>query len=243
MVAPPSHHLARDSTDEAPGAAAASLRDRVIPGKPPTGTLAGLLFGLAMAVLLPALLLAVAVAWQAVEGQRAMVEARMRDMARALAFSVDREVAGAGAALEGLATSPAFLPDPAAPDIAALTVQARRLSERLVARIGLISRDGRLLLATGLGPAEPLPRVRSHGTVDRAIATGETVVGDLVTSPFSGRPVLPVAVPVRRQDGSCRVRIRGPEQHRRTQPGVSVVGQQRTVRDQILRAHPGARDQ
>ena len=106
------------------------------------------------------------------------------------------------------------------------------MSERLVARIGLISRDGRLLLATGLGPAEPLPRVRSHGTVDRAIATGETVVGDLVTSPFSGRPVLPVAVPVRRQDGVVEAvlfasmeasRLRSLLTAQRLPPGVWMV--------------------
>ena len=45
---------------------------------------------------------------------------------------------------------------------------------------------------------------------------------------------LDVGVPVRGQDGACRVRVRRPDQHRRAQPGGAVVGQQRPVRDQLV---------
>jgi len=45
---------------------------------------------------------------------------------------------------------------------------------------------------------------------------------------------LDAGVPVRGQDGTCRVRVLRPDQRRRTQPGGAVVGQQEPVRDQLV---------
>ncbi len=45
---------------------------------------------------------------------------------------------------------------------------------------------------------------------------------------------LAVRVPVRRQDGARRVRVRRPQQHRRAQPGGAIVGEQRPVGDQLV---------
>ena len=153
-----------------------------------------------MAVLLPALALGAAVAWQTVEGQRAAVEGRMRDTSRALAFVLDREFAGVASALDGLATSPAFLPDPSIPDLAALDLQARRLAQRIGAYITVVAQDGRLLLTTALPTLQAPARIRSREVVDRVVATNEAAVGDLMVGTLSGRPVVPVGVPVRRAD-------------------------------------------
>jgi PAS domain S-box-containing protein len=155
-----------------------------------------------MALLLPALLLGAAVAWQAVEGQRMAVEARLRDTARGLALAVDRELGGVIAALDGFATSPAFGPDASAPDLPTLDAQARRLAARIGGSLELLGRDGELLIGTQRQPGGPLPRLASREFTERVFASGATTVGDLARSVFTGRPVVPIGVPVHRADES-----------------------------------------
>ncbi|HEV7264931.1 MAG TPA: PAS domain-containing protein [Falsiroseomonas sp.] len=163
--------------------------------------MATLLLGLALAVLLPVLVLFGAAAWQTARGQQEAVEGRLRDTARALALVVDREMAGLSSAMQAFATSPVFLPDPASADPQAIAAQARRLSERLGTAVSLLDRDGRVVMTTlrPIGTGHPL--VRARGLVDRVLATGEPAVGNLAAGVVSGRLVAGVAVPVAGADG------------------------------------------
>jgi CheY-like chemotaxis protein len=101
-------------------------------GEPRRGrSLVPLLVGVAMLALVPTLLVAGFATWQAARAQASVAEARLGETTQALALAIDRESAGIAAALAALATSPAFGPGGAEPDLPALTQQAERVAERL----------------------------------------------------------------------------------------------------------------
>jgi signal transduction histidine kinase len=180
-------------------------------GGPPAGApwpqrrgwrLRSLLLALAMALLLPTLALTGAASWQAAEGHREAAEDRLRDTAKAMAVALDREIAGITAALTAFATSPAFGPDAAAPDLPVLHAQAHRLAERLGSAVYIAGPDGMRLLSTRRPPGTPMPPVSAHALVDRVFATGQPAVGNLVTGSVSGTPTFAIGVPVPGAGGS-----------------------------------------
>lgn len=179
-------------------------------GRRPPGRrlrLSTLLLGLALVVLLPALALSGAAAWHAVAGQREAAEGRLRDTAGALALAVDRDFAAVTAALQALSASPAFLPDPAQPDLPALDAHARRVAEQLGAAIHLATPEGAVVLDT-FGPAGGWPpRAGLRSLAERILATGRPAVGDLTESSVPGRLVVLAAVPVMRADGSVAMLV------------------------------------
>ncbi|WP_431269687.1 cache domain-containing protein [Dankookia sp. P2] len=164
-------------------------------------TLRAYLAALAAAVLLPALGVGAAAVWTAVQGQRAAFENGLRDTARALAAAVDAEVAGVGAALAAFVTSPAFGPDPAAPDLAAVDAQARRIAGRIGAALYLARRDGTRLVTTRAPGGTPLPPLAGRELVERVFATRRPALGNLVIGSVSGVPTIALGVPVFDQAG------------------------------------------
>ncbi|WP_372621179.1 PAS domain-containing protein [Falsiroseomonas sp.] len=173
----------------------------VVTGGPQGGRLATLLLGLALGVLLPLLLLSGAAAWQAARSQQQASEGRLSDTARALALAVDREIAGLSGAMQAFATSPVFLPDPEAADPQPIAAQARRVSERLGTPVGLVDREGRLVMTTLRPLGTGRPPVRARELVDRVFATGEPAIGNLAAGAASGRLVAGIGVPVQGADG------------------------------------------
>lgn len=172
------------------------------PKKRPVLPLAAYLVGLVLAVFLPAFAVGLSSAWHAAEGQRVAAEQGLRDTARALALAMDREFGALTAGLAAFATSPAFGHNTAtAPDRLLLHAQASRVAAQLGGTVGLAERDGTHLLSTWTEPDAQLPRVASLDAVERAFATGQPAVGNLVTGSVSHRPVFSVAVPIRDAEG------------------------------------------
>ena len=155
--------------------------------------LAALVFGLALVVMLPALLVAGLATWHAVRAQEAVAEARLGETAQGLALAVDREITGIVAALSAFAAAPAFARGVAELDLPAVEQQAERVAERLGAGIFVLRRDGTRLLASR-NPA-PLP-VEQREAVEQLFVTGQPVVGNLVSGPFGTSLAFAVGVPV-----------------------------------------------
>ncbi|CAH2605919.1 Histidine kinase (plasmid) [Rhodovastum atsumiense] len=166
-------------------------------------SLAALLVGLVVAVLLPSLAVGGVAAWQLAASYRTAAEGRLRDTASALASAVDREIAGDIAALAALASSPAFGPNPARPDLPALDAHAHRVADWLGGTVYVAARDGMPLLSTQRPLGAAMPRISSLDLIERVFATGRPAVGDLVVGSLSRRFVFTAAVPVR--DASGRV--------------------------------------
>ncbi|MGG5811860.1 PAS domain S-box protein [Falsiroseomonas sp. CW058] len=162
---------------------------------------------LVLAVLLPALGVGGLAVWQAVGTEQAAAEARLRDTAGALALAVDREIAAQVAALTGLATSPAFGPDPARPDLPALDSHARRVAAALGTHLSVLRRDGTRVQSTALPPGAPLPPSTVPEAIERAFATGRPVVTDLVTGAIARVPVFSVTLPVRDAEGGVAMAV------------------------------------
>ncbi|CAH2602548.1 Histidine kinase [Rhodovastum atsumiense] len=167
--------------------------------------LGALLVGLAMVILVPALAVGGVATWHAVEGYRAAEKDRLRDLASALAFTLDRQIVGNIAALIAYATSPAFGPDAASPDLPTLYAQARLIGEEIGAAIYLARQDGTRLLTTRepLGPK--LPPVAALAMVRQVFATGRPAVGEMVVGTASHTHTYSVGVPVR--DAAGRVML------------------------------------
>ncbi len=169
--------------------------------RPPRLRFATLLLGLVLVVLVPALGVGGLAVWQAVGERHAAAEARLRDTAQALGLAVDREFAGNIAALSAFATSPAFLPDPATPDIAMLDAHARRLDQRLEMPIIVLTRDGTRLISSRVPFGAPLPRSNAAELLDRIFATGQPAAADLVVGAIANAPVYTLGVPVKDTEG------------------------------------------
>ncbi|TDG17460.1 PAS domain S-box protein, partial [Paracraurococcus ruber] len=164
--------------------------------------LSWLLLGLVLAVLVPALGVGAAAAWQAAGAERAAAEMRLRETARGLALAIDRDIGGVTSALLAFTTSPAFRAGKAAgPDVAALHDQAREIARQMGAHLYLARRDGTRLLTTRAPLGAPLPAVNSRALVDTVFATGGPALGDLVTGSVSNSLTVSVGVPVFGADG------------------------------------------
>lgn len=165
--------------------------------------LATLLTGLVAAALVPALLAGGAAVWSVTESRQDAAKERLRATARALALAVDRDFGGIIGALSAFATSPALGDDLLQPhDPAALHAQAVRIGQQYGATIAILAPDGEPVLSS-LEPPGMSMRAASSKAAQRALASGQPAVGNLVIGSLSTRPVVSVALPLK--DGAGRV--------------------------------------
>ena len=129
--------------------------------------------------------------------QSALVENRTLDVARALAQTVDRELARYQAAMAALATSPHL----SSGDLAAFHRQARHAMRELPGDIFVLSdASGQQLVNTQRPFGEPLPRRASVSQVRRVFETGKPAVSDLFVGETARRLLVAIDVPVRLDD-------------------------------------------
>ena len=142
------------------------------PTKLPRLRLAMLLLGLVLAVLVPSLAVGIVVTHRIITEERAVAEERLDSTAHALALAVGRDISGQVDALAVFAASPAFGPDPAAPDLGVLDTSTRRVAQLLGLTIGVATRDGTCLVNTRVLQGAPAPCSMSQDLTDRVFATG-----------------------------------------------------------------------
>jgi PAS domain S-box-containing protein len=169
-----------------------------------------LVFGLAL--LLPALGLGAASAWQVVRAYQGAAEGRLLDTARALALALNSEFETYRAAAIALASSPSVR---LAPDegVAALRPWASALAEGLGgARIVIndAAPGYRQLLNTRRPEDAPPPPPAQPGQgawdlISRVIETGEPAISDLFLGRTSGELLVGIAAPVLRDGRVERV--------------------------------------
>jgi len=152
---------------------------------------------LVAASVVPAALAAALLIGYSYDRQRALIEDRTLDIARALAQTVDRELASAQAALSVLATSPYL----ASGDLAAFHRQAQDAIRDLRGDIFVLSdASGQQLINTLVPFGSALPLRGNLAEVRRVFETGEAVISDLFVGRVARRPLITVDVPVRRGD-------------------------------------------
>jgi diguanylate cyclase (GGDEF)-like protein len=161
--------------------------------RPRVRTVRGWLFLLALACTLPASLLgALYIAHDYREG-RARLAHDSLGTARALTSALDRELAGFGAALMALASSPSLVSQ----DLAAFHGQAQQVQRGLdILNVVLIDRSRRQALNTLLPFGSPLPAVEPNRVLTAVLDSGKASVTDLFAGPVAKRPLLAVGVPV-----------------------------------------------
>ncbi|MCB4825104.1 HWE histidine kinase domain-containing protein [Roseicella aerolata] len=186
-------------------------------GRPPARFRTHLL-GLSLGTGLPLVALAIGLAWWIAADQR---RTALRDLSRAadaLQTELDRELRITATALEALATSPtldaAVEGEPAPPAAAAFWSQARALIAHrpdVLHNIALFDAQGRHRMNTLVPPDQPLPGLglvrfplQGPQPIDPLEFFGailrrrETYVSPLFVGPLAGRPVISIAMAVRR---------------------------------------------
>jgi signal transduction histidine kinase/ActR/RegA family two-component response regulator len=152
---------------------------------------------LAVALLVPAILIIAMLAQRWVQAEQARMEERTATLNAHAVEQIDRFLSGQIAMLRALATSPALETG----DFARFDRQARELVSPKGVAIVLHDRDGRQYVNTRLPWGTPLPRVVLAD--DRAVrATGAPAISDLLPGTAAGAPRIAVTVPVR-QDGAA----------------------------------------
>ncbi|HEX2553492.1 MAG TPA: PAS domain S-box protein [Microvirga sp.] len=168
------------------GAVAARSRRRL--------SLRARLVALVVAAVAPVLLFSVAMVWRLGQSESGVVEASLRQTARAVGLAVDREVGAAHAVLQVLAASPALQ----AGDLAAFHREITAAARVRGASIALADRGRRQILHTGrpYDPDATLPAM-VPAVVERVFATGAPQVSDVFSGPPAEEPWAVAAVPVR----------------------------------------------
>ncbi len=148
---------------------------------------------LAVALLVPALVIIGLIAQRWVQAEQARMEERTATLNAHAVEQIDRFLSGQIAMLQALATSPALETG----DFARFDRQARELVRLQGLNIVLRDLDGQQRVNTRLPRGAVLPRsVLAHDRI--VMATGAPVVSDLFPGTATGRPIVAVTVPVRR---------------------------------------------
>ncbi|EWY39006.1 hypothetical protein N825_08370 [Skermanella stibiiresistens SB22] len=154
-----------------------------------------------LVTLLPMLILGgTLTAWLATE-RRASVEQGLRETARALALTVDREVTANFEALQGLAVTETLVDD----DLRGFrerAVLARHLHANWQ-NVVLLDPSGHPLIHTGTQFGEPSPRSGNLEFLREVATSGQPMISDLYTGSLSGQAGIAQVVPVFR-DGQVR---------------------------------------
>jgi len=128
--------------------------------------------------------------------KRDQVMGHLRDTAQAMTMVVDRELSSVKAALQALATSPAFSKG----DFAEVHRQAVELLKSYPgADIIVADATGQQLVNSYRSFGEPLPKRKSPETLRRIFQTGQPVVSDLFFGAVTKRPTIGIDVPVSRE--------------------------------------------
>jgi signal transduction histidine kinase len=152
---------------------------------------------LVAASVVPAALAAALLIGYSYDRERALIEDRTLDIARALAQTVDRELASAQAALIVLATSPYL----ASGDLAAFHRQAQDAIRDLPGDSFVLSDASGQQLVNTLRPfGEALPLRGNRPQLRRLFETGQPAISDLFVGQVMRRPIIALDVPVRRGD-------------------------------------------
>ncbi len=165
--------------------------------------LAAHLLAFGLALLLPALGVGAASAWQAVHAYRTAFEARLRDTAAALALALDSEFETLEAAAVALASSPALrhAPDHEVPALRAWAAEIGQALGGARVVVNDAARGHRQLLNTGLPEGAPMPPPSRPGegawdVIRRAAESGRPAVSDLYAGRSTGAARVAVAAPV-----------------------------------------------
>ncbi|MBL6080084.1 PAS domain S-box protein [Belnapia sp. T18] len=196
-------------SDSLAGTAAALHRCRPRPsGRRRLPGLRAYLLGLVLAVLVPALGVAGAAAWNLASSYRHAFEARLQDTAQALALYLDSELRVQLAAVSALASSPLLELD----DLSAFGDWAGKVSGSVGGWVVVndAAPGHRQLLNTALPAGAPLPPPSRPGegawdVIRRAVETRQPVVSDFFVGRGTGRPLVAVAAPASRQGQVSRV--------------------------------------
>ncbi|WP_290641509.1 hybrid sensor histidine kinase/response regulator [Aquabacterium sp.] len=150
---------------------------------------------LVAASMLPGMLLS---AWFIVsdyQQHKAQAIQRAIAIARAGTASLDRDLAGTTAALRVLASSNSLHHD----DLATFYLQAQdALPYQAISNYVLINETGHQMLNTLKPWGAALPAVGGPPQLQRIFKTGEPVLTDVFTGPVTGKPILALGVPVKR---------------------------------------------
>lgn len=154
------------------------------------------LAGLMLAAVLPVWILSGWLVFHAYSVKRSQVASTMQASARDLAMLVDRDLASVQAALQALATSPAF----AAGDFKAVHGQVMELLKSYPgADIIVADRSSQQVVNSARPLGSALPRRNNPETVRRIFAEAKPVVSDLFFGALTRRPLISIDVPVCRQ--------------------------------------------
>lgn len=143
----------------------------------------------------PLVILAAVLVYQVVSNERQAVQQSMLDVARTLSAAVDAEVGRTALALEVLAMSRAL----DAPNLDEFRREAevvRALHQRW-SNVALVRLDGKRLLNLRVPPGAPIPAGNDEAFL-RATAEGKTLISNVLKSPTSGKHLVYVSVPVKR---------------------------------------------
>ena len=152
---------------------------------------------LVAASVVPAALAAALLIGYSYDRQRELVEDRTLDIARALAQTVDRDLARYQAAMVALATSPHLTSG----DLAAFHRQAQQAMRDLPGDgLSLSDASGQQLANTLRPFGEPLPLRASISPMRRVFETGQPAISDLFFGEVARRSLIALGVPVRRDD-------------------------------------------
>jgi len=165
--------------------------------KAPHASLKRQLQGLALAVLLPAILLGLVSTGYVYLEERSRYRSSVQDRVDAVALVVDKEIARRAEVLRAMAASPHL----DAPDLAAFHAHAKRLAPHWHSTIVLLDPSGQQLLNTrrDYPPPQPLPRRNDNANALRARFGPEAVVvSNLYLAPIGKALSFAVEVPVTR---------------------------------------------
>jgi diguanylate cyclase (GGDEF)-like protein len=164
-------------------------------GRPRRLSLQASLLTLVALCVLPAALVAAALVWAnyALAHQRIYADTVLT--ADHLAAELDRELAAMTSGMRVLASAPELQRD----DMAAFHRRASdALRSQIVNNYLITDRSGRQRMNTLRPWGEPLPATGTPPALARVFDEGTTVVTDLFVGPVTGKPVIAVGVPVRR---------------------------------------------
>lgn len=156
------------------------------------------LLALVLAVLLPALAVSGAAAWNLADSYRKAFEARLMETSQALALFLDSELRTYLAAVAALASSPLLDRD----DLAAFDAWAREVGASIGGWVVLndAAPGHQQLLNTALAAGTPMPLPSQPGegawdVIRRAVETRRPAVSDYFVGRGTGRPLVAVAAP------------------------------------------------
>jgi len=153
------------------------------------------LAGLVLAAVLPVWLLSGFLVYHAYGAKRDQANQRMLESAHALAMTLDRDLSSVQAALQALATSPAF----ATGDFASVRRQALQLTKAYPgADIIVADLSGQQVLNSARPYGTLLPRRNNAETVRRIFSTGKPVIGDQYYGALTKRALISIDIPVMR---------------------------------------------